>query len=75
MSSGGFSSSGSASNQAKEGKEDIGGSEFSTGGKHSIGMSSSGSTTNQVDIQTKKEDDLTKLYTETDALKTSAFQK
>ena len=47
--SSGFSSSGASSNQAKEGTENVQGSEFSTGGTHSIGMSSSGTTTNQAD--------------------------
>ncbi|CAF1120278.1 unnamed protein product [Adineta steineri] len=56
--SGGFSSSGSYSNQAKEGTEDIHGSEFSTGGNYSRGMSSSGSETNQADPQCINEDDV-----------------
>ena len=56
--SSGFSSSGSASNQAKEGVEDVGGSEFSTGGKHSPGMSSSGTINNQADSDCKNEDDV-----------------
>lgn len=56
--SGGFSSSGSASNQAKEGTEDIEGSEYSTGGIHSSGMSSSGTLTNQADSDCKNEDDV-----------------
>ncbi|UJR34944.1 hypothetical protein I4U23_027722 [Adineta vaga] len=73
--SGGFSSSGSASNQAKEGTEDIRGSEFSTGGKHSVGMSSSGSTNNQADSHCKNEDDVTRHYTRSDTLKISTFQK
>jgi hypothetical protein len=51
MSSGGFSSSGAASNQAKEGTEDIQGSEFSTGGNYTTGMSSSGSANNQADCK------------------------
>lgn len=56
--SGGFSSSGSASNQAKEGVEDIEGSEYSTGGTYSPGMSSSGTTNNQADSDCKDEDDV-----------------
>lgn len=56
--SSGFSSSGSASNQAKEGVEDVGGSEFSTGGNHSPGMSSSGTINNQADSDCKNEDDV-----------------
>lgn len=56
--SSGFSSSGSASNQAKEGVEDVEGSEFSTGGKHSLGMSSSGTANNQADSDCKNEDDV-----------------
>ena len=75
MSTGGFSSSGSTSNQAKEGTENIGGSEFSTGGKHSTGMSSSGSTSIQADIHSKSEPDDTRNYTATEALKTATFQK
>jgi len=51
MNSGGFSSSGSVSNQAKEGTEDIQGSKFSTGGNYSAGMSSSGSANNQADCK------------------------
>lgn len=56
--SGGFSSSGSATNQAKAGTEDIEGNEFSTGGKHSLGMSSSGAVNNQADSDCKNEDDV-----------------
>ena len=56
--SSGFSSSGSASNQAKEGTENIPGSEYSTGGVHSAGMSSSGSLNNQADSDCRTEDDV-----------------
>jgi len=56
--SSGFSSSGSASNQAKEGTEDIQGSELSTGGNYSPGMSSSGTVNNQADSDCKNEDDV-----------------
>ena len=56
--SGGFSSSGSVSNQAEEGMENIGGSELSTGGAHSLGMSSSGTNTNQADNKCRTEDDV-----------------
>lgn len=54
--SGGFSSSGSVSNQAEEGTENIGGSELSTGGAHSAGMSSSGTNINQADAKCRSED-------------------
>jgi hypothetical protein len=60
--SSGFSSSGSASNQAKEGTEDIQGSEFSTGGNYSPGMSSSGTLNNQADSHCKNEDDVGGLH-------------
>ena len=56
--SSGFSSSGSASNQAKEGTENIQGSEYSTGGVRSVGMSSSGSLNNQADSDCRTEDDV-----------------
>lgn len=56
--SGGFSSSGSVSNQAEEGTENIRGSELSTGGTHSRGMSSSGTNTNQADGKCRTEDDV-----------------
>lgn len=56
--SGGFSSSGSVSNQAEEGTENIRGSELSTGGTHSTGMSSSGASTNQADAKCRTEDDV-----------------
>ncbi len=54
--SSGFSSSGCASSQAKEGIENVGGSEFATGGTHSLGMSSSGKGTNQADLKSVNED-------------------
>jgi hypothetical protein len=74
--SSGFSSSGSASNQAKEGIEDIKGSEFSTGGKHSSGMSSSGSANNQADSDCKNEDDVSGRHAiSTDATKTTHLKK
>ena len=56
--SGGFSSSGATTNQAKEGVEDVRGSELSTGGTHSPGMSSSGSVNNQADSDCQNEDDV-----------------
>ena len=56
--SSGFSSSGASSNQAKEGTENVQGSELSTGGAHSIGMSSSGTTTNQADAHCVNENDV-----------------
>ena len=76
MMSSGFSSSGSASNQAKEGIEDIKGSEFSTGGKHSSGMSSSGTTNNQADSDCKNEDDVVGQHTiSTDTTKVTQLKK
>jgi hypothetical protein len=60
--SSGFSSSGSSSNQAKEGTEDIEGSEFATGGNYSPGMSSSGTVNNQADSDCKNEDDVGGLH-------------
>ncbi|CAF1007344.1 unnamed protein product [Adineta ricciae] len=75
MSACGFSSSGSASNQAKEGTENIEGNEFSTGGKYSTGMSSSGSTSVQADVYSKNKGDDTRNYTAAEALKTATFQK
>ncbi|CAF1393262.1 unnamed protein product [Adineta steineri] len=58
MSLGGFSSSGCVSNQGKEGIEDIQGNEYSTGGNHSFGMSSSGSINNQAHLNCKNKDDI-----------------
>lgn len=60
--SSGFSSSGSGSNQAKEGIEDVPASELATGGVHSTGMSSSGTTTNQADPAVRNESSVQSLH-------------